>query len=403
MLMKKILSLLLVFVMVLSFVGCTSNQQNNQNSTQNNNQSKEAPLAIKGMITQLDDNGENTVILVEGKKEDGSTYDKARVTINKDTKIYEKDKEISAKDLRLHMYIEVYYNGAVAESYPVQMGANKVVVVARPAIVGNITNITEEDGKTSIMVEGEQVEGQISDKAKVTLDEKTEIYKNEELKEWEKLTPEDLKLNMQVVVYYDGAVATSYPAQMGANKIVVISEETEETPAVKGTISEFNKEEKKFLVTGSEANGATYDKAYVTVNKNTKIYKGEAEATFEDLMDSLMVEVYYNGAFDDSYPVQMGADKIVIVEEKIAVRGTITEVTQNGDKTNILVEGEVEEDTSYDKAYVTLDENTKVYQDEKEMTIKDLAKDMKIEVYYNGSANLSYPVQIGADKINILK
>lgn len=253
--MKKILSLLLVFVMVLSFVGCTSNQQNNQNSTQNNNQSKEASLAIKGMITQLDNNGENTVILVEGKKEDGSTYDKARVTINKDTKIYEKDKEISAKDLRLHMYIEVYYNGAVAESYPVQMGANKVVVVARPAIVGNITDITEEDGKTSIMVEGEQVEGQISDKAKVTLDEKTEIYKNEELKEWEKLTPEDLKLNMQVVVYYDGAVATSYPAQMGANKIVVISEETEETPAVKGTISEFNKEEKKFLVTGSEANG----------------------------------------------------------------------------------------------------------------------------------------------------
>jgi len=68
-----------------------------------------------------------------------------------------------------------------------------------------------------------------------------------------------------------------------------------------------------------------------------------------------------------------------------------------------LVEGEVEEDTSYDKAYVTLDENTKVYQDEKEMTIKDLVKDMKIEVYYNGSANLSYPVQIGADKINILK
>lgn len=46
----------------------------------------------------------------------------------------------------------------------------------------------------------------------------------------------------------------------------------------------------------------------------------------------------------------MGADKIVIVEEKIAVRGTITEVTQNGDKTNILVEGEVEEDISYDKS-----------------------------------------------------
>lgn len=221
--MKKILFLLLVFVMILSFVGCTSSQQNNQNSTQNNNQSKEASLAIKGMITQLNNNGENTVILVEGKKEDGSTYDKARVTINKDTKIYEKDNEISAKDLRLHMYIEVYYNGAVAESYPVQMGADKVVVVARPAIVGNITDITEEDGKTSIMVEGEQIEGQISDKAKVTLDEKTEIYKNEELKEWEKLTPEDLKLNMQVVVYYDGAVATSYPAQMGANKIVIIS------------------------------------------------------------------------------------------------------------------------------------------------------------------------------------
>lgn len=399
--MRKTISLFLVFVMVLSlslvFAGCNKDNKDNKEQSQN------VPLIIRGMVTQLNDNGDNMTILVEGKTEKDTVCGKASVKINKDTKIYNSDKEITTQDLKQYMYVEVYYDGAIAESYPVQMGANKIVVVEQPAIVGKITDINKDNEKVNILVEGEQVEGTISDKASITLDEKTEIYQNQDLEDWKTLSQQDLKINMQVVVYYDGAVATSYPAQMGANKIVVISEETEETPAVKGTISEFNKEEKKFLVTGSEANGATYDKAYVTVNENTKIYKGEAEATFEDLMDSLMVEVYYNGAFDDSYPVQMGADKIVIVEEKIAVRGTITEVTQNGDKTNILVEGEVEEDTSYDKAYVTLDENTKVYQDEKEMTIKDLVKDMKIEVYYNGSVNLSYPVQIGADKINILK
>lgn len=396
--MRKTVTLLLVFVMVLSlslvFAGCDKNNQE---------QSKKIPLIIRGMVTQINDSGENMTILVEGKTEKDTAYGKASVRINKDTKIYNDAKEITAQDLKMYMYVEVYYDGEIAESYPVQMGADKIVVVEQPVIVGKITEINKNNDKVNIMVEGEQLEGGVIDKASITLDEMTEIYQNQELEDWKTLTQQDLKLNMQVVVYYDGAVATSYPAQMGANKIVVIAEETEETPTVKGTISEFNKEEKRFLVTGSKANGATYDKAYVTVDENTKIYKGKAEATFEDLTDGLMVEVYYNGAVDDSYPVQMGADKIVIVNEEIAVRGTITELAQNGDKTNILVEGEIEEDTSYDKAYVTLDENTKVYQDEKEMSIKDLAKDMKIEVYYNGSANLSYPVQICADKINILK
>lgn len=312
--MKKIISLLLALVIILSLVGCNRTQNSDKNDNQNNNQAKEIPLVIRGMITQLNDNGENIVILVEGKKENDTMYDKARVTIRKDTKVYENDKEIPAKDLKMHMLVEVYYDGAVAESYPVQMGAEKIVVVARPAIVGNITDISKENDKISIMVEGKQVEGTISDKAKVTLDEKTEIYKNEEWEEWKELSPEDLKLNMQVVVYYDGAVDTSYPVLMGADKIVVIAENTEETPAIKGTISELNKEEKKFLVTSEEQDNTNYDKAYVTVSKNTKIYRGEEEVTFEELQDGLTVEVYYEGAVDDSYPVQMGADKINILE-----------------------------------------------------------------------------------------
>ena len=215
--MKKILSLLLVFVMVLSFVGCTSNQQNNQNSTQNNNQSKEASLTIKGMIIQLDNNSKNTVILVEGKKEDGSTYDKARVTINKDTKIYEKDNEISAKDLRLHMYIEVYYNGAVAESYPVQMGADKIIIIEELAIRGTITELSQSDDKINILVEGEIEEDTSYDKAFVTIDKNTKVYKNKN-----EISTEDLAEGMKIEIYYSGAANMSYPVQIGANRINVL-------------------------------------------------------------------------------------------------------------------------------------------------------------------------------------
>ena len=99
----------------------------------------------------------------------------------------------------------------------------------------------------------------------------------------------------------------------------------------------------------------------------------------------MYIEVYYNGAVAESYPVQMGADKIIIIEE-LAIRGTITELSQSDDKINILVEGEIEEDTSYDKAFVTIDKNTKVYKNKNEISTEDLAEGMKIEIYYSGAS-----------------
>ncbi|MCG0276867.1 MAG: hypothetical protein L5655_12080 [Thermosediminibacteraceae bacterium] len=210
--MKKIIFLLLILALTLALISCN-----------NSNQAKNAPpLAVRGVITKLDNNGENVVITVESKRDEDTAYDKARVTIEKNTKIYEKDKEITASDLREYMFVEVYYDGVVAESYPVQMGADKIVVVARPAIIGIITDIGEENGKTTIMVEGEKIEGTISDKAKITLDEKTEIYQSRELEEWKELSSKDLTLYTPVVVYFDGVYNTSYPVQMGADMIVVL-------------------------------------------------------------------------------------------------------------------------------------------------------------------------------------
>ncbi|MCG0275957.1 MAG: hypothetical protein L5655_07325 [Thermosediminibacteraceae bacterium] len=80
----------------------------------------------------------------------------------------------------------------------------------------------EENGKTTIMVEGEKIEGTISDKAKITLDEKTEIYQSRELEEWKELSSKDLTLYTPVVVYFDGVYETSYPVQMGADTIIVL-------------------------------------------------------------------------------------------------------------------------------------------------------------------------------------
>lgn len=87
---------------------------------------------IRGEITQLDkEDNKTTGMMVEGKIESDTAYDKAKVKINDNTKIYDAStgKTLSAADLKEGMKVEVIFAGAVNYSYPVQAGAFEIRVI----------------------------------------------------------------------------------------------------------------------------------------------------------------------------------------------------------------------------------------------------------------------------------
>jgi beta-N-acetylhexosaminidase len=94
-------------------------------------------------------------------------------------------------------------------------------------------------------------------------------------------------------------------------------------------------------------------------------------------------------------------------KEKVDIRGEITKLSLNGSSkvVNILVEGKIDEDTSYDKASVYVGEKTKIYQADtnKKLTISDLKEGSQVEIIFTGPVRESYPVQADAEIIRIIK
>ncbi|WP_287155676.1 DUF3221 domain-containing protein [Candidatus Solincola tengchongensis] len=70
----------------------------------------------------------------------------------------------------------------------------------------------------------------------------------------------------------------------------------------------------------------------------------------------------------------------------------------------VLVEGELEEDTRYDRAWVTVMPETRIYRvsDGSGVYFNDLEKGVKVEVFFTGPVMESYPVQATASEIRIL-
>ena len=92
--------------------------------------------------------------------------------------------------------------------------------------------------------------------------------------------------------------------------------------------------------------------------------------------------------------------------ESLGIRGEIKEVYLSEDGTTIsgiLVEGELQEDTMYDYASVTIDENTSVYRGEEEAAAEELEEGLQVEIVFEGPVAESYPVQGLAKEIKILE
>jgi|GEM_PF-161130 len=118
--LKKFALIVLSTAIIFSSAGC--NQSNVKDK-----------VDIRGQITEILNNDGGIVgILVEGKVEQDTAYDKARVKIGKETKIYDgnTDKQLSLNNLKEGLKVEVVFTGPVAESYPVQATARTIKIIA---------------------------------------------------------------------------------------------------------------------------------------------------------------------------------------------------------------------------------------------------------------------------------
>lgn len=98
--------------------------------------SKDTKVDIRGQIKHMsmrDDRKFPASILVEGKLEKDTSYDKASIRISIDTVIYDersgKKQKAGIKSLKLDQKVEAKFTGPVAESYPVQAQAESVTIL----------------------------------------------------------------------------------------------------------------------------------------------------------------------------------------------------------------------------------------------------------------------------------
>jgi beta-N-acetylhexosaminidase len=92
-----------------------------------------------------------------------------------------------------------------------------------------------------------------------------------------------------------------------------------------------------------------------------------------------------------------------------SIRGSITtktDATDGGDVLgHLLIEGEIEPDTQYDKASVRVDEDTEIYRLTggvmEDASWDDLAQEQTVEAWFEGPVAESYPVQAYAGRIVI--
>jgi hypothetical protein len=93
------------------------------------------------------------------------------------------------------------------------------------------------------------------------------------------------------------------------------------------------------------------------------------------------------------------------------VRGTVTNLTMGeagaGDRLGtILIEGEIEEDTSHDRASVTITNQTQIFDartgERQAIGFEALQMGQRVEARFTGPVMESYPVQASASEVVIL-
>ena len=91
-----------------------------------------------------------------------------------------------------------------------------------PSIRGTITTLTTTDDRASALVETEGQPLYDYDKASVSVTSDTRLLRQTGEGAYERITLADLAVGQEVDVWFEGAVAESYPVQTTAGTLVVL-------------------------------------------------------------------------------------------------------------------------------------------------------------------------------------
>ena len=121
---NKIIIIFLSFILII-LAGCWANPVPVATS--------DYQIGIRGIIKDINIGKDGASILVEGKIEADTVYDKASVHINTDTMIQKDNlsRLFELSDLKLGDKVEVFFKGPVAESYPIQGTADIVRIITQ--------------------------------------------------------------------------------------------------------------------------------------------------------------------------------------------------------------------------------------------------------------------------------
>ena len=126
---------MLLFMVIIVTTSCSSGETTIQDTTNQDDTNIEDKADISGIISEIEIIDNNTVegrILVE-LDEPNNTSDKFWVTIENNTPVYQFDTAnndlVAFSSLRNGQTLEVWFEGAVMESYPAQVKAKQVLIV----------------------------------------------------------------------------------------------------------------------------------------------------------------------------------------------------------------------------------------------------------------------------------
>jgi len=126
---KIILSLLFVLSAVL-VIACSADGANDEPNDSPDDDSTFVEYGVAGTIEEIEsgENQEGIRIHVVGNENNGATYDNAWVTVSEDTVVYANE-ETNYEVLKTGDYVNVFFTGDVAESYPVQATARQINII----------------------------------------------------------------------------------------------------------------------------------------------------------------------------------------------------------------------------------------------------------------------------------
>ena len=239
----------------------------------------EMDLLLEGLVTEIVDGG---FVL------DDINQGEVMVNTSEETVL---DGVLLEEDLQVGMYVMVDFNGMMTFSLPPQVHADRIGCYR---LSGSISEVFE-DG--SFLLTGDPIYDELIVHTALDM---------------------NLFVDMPITAYFNGAVAMSLPAQVGALHIIVptlegsISDLTEEgftLTDAEGTAYEVKLTEETLLSLQMEEESAEETAEEETSEEVTE--EEEAEVILE-LMDGQTVKVIYNGMMTRSIPAQITALEIII-------------------------------------------------------------------------------------------